>query len=248
MAKKEMGEFEERAEVKPAVAVPIERRKPTGLICSVVILAILVVGLAGYIVYDLVTRSNSGDKAKCETVATQKEVDAVNPSESMKSFVGRFYMAGNLVTKERYYFLFDKPQESGDDGFFGGYLDEKAYILDLAASNSDELIREYNLRELIEPLLDRKIKRLPEVLAAGTTNSMPKSDCDKYVVSYDPEPSTQIMYGYDAEKYAVLTVGYTCQVKDDSGKTTLEMGLGAEDVLIDVEGHKVEKTITVDDI
>ena len=81
MSKKEMGEFEERPEVKPAVAVPIERRKPTGLICSVVILAILVAGLAGYIVYDLATRSNSGDKTKCVTTSTEKGVDGEQENE-----------------------------------------------------------------------------------------------------------------------------------------------------------------------
>ena len=59
MAKKEMGEFEERPVVKPAVEVPIERRRPTGLIVAVVVLSLMVLGMGAYIIWSNMTEAKS---------------------------------------------------------------------------------------------------------------------------------------------------------------------------------------------
>ena len=74
MANREMGEFEARPELKPAVEVPIERRRPTGLITLVIVLLLVIVGLVAYIVYDKVNSGSSKPKnTSVEPVSEQSD-------------------------------------------------------------------------------------------------------------------------------------------------------------------------------
>ena len=175
MAKKEMGEFEARPEMKPAVAVPIERKKPTGLICSVVILAILVAGLAGYIVFDLTSRSNSRNQEKCVSEKTsdgqkqqqEGENPAVeipikepkdNPEDEVKDIISDVKMAAKGFLVGYSYTLKDTQNEvlsyKIDDNYATSL--EKSYGISLLGASDDgssEVIEGDEFGEIIRKVM-----------------------------------------------------------------------------------------------
>lgn len=94
----EKGEFEERPEVKPADQVPLPKAKanPTmGILCFV--LALVTIGLGGFILYDKVISPAEETKCKTAPEVAQSENNFVDTNKKVKQIL-------NEITDELYKF------------------------------------------------------------------------------------------------------------------------------------------------
>ena len=71
---KDMGEFEERPQVKEATPVPLKRERPIGWIVATVVFALIAIGAIGYIVVDKITPK--------KTEPTREESEQGAPEEA----------------------------------------------------------------------------------------------------------------------------------------------------------------------
>lgn len=193
-----------------------------------IIIGLLVgVGAVGAYLYF----NNSNGDTKNNKEENKEEVKNDNEMVDEKEGInGQYYLFDGLINKRRYYLALDSAYSTTDINT-SGLEDKKTYLVDMNLSSSQPAIKEINLASLLKPFYDKKINNLPETLAAGTTNAMPKSECTGYSIKYGEVNDIPMV---DWTKEVAFEVAYTCNYLHN-GVGKAEHSLGTEIYKLDIE-------------
>lgn len=192
-----------------------------------IIVGLIIGGIVSGVGTYFIMNNKSSDKST--VVEDKKENNQVNENVVENNGIsGQYYLFGDTIEKRRYYLALDNTDISV------GKKDEnkKVYLVDMNLSASQPTIKEINLMELFKSFYDKKINDLPTILAEGTTNEMPKSNCESYSIQYG---DAREAYMSDWTKGVAFTVNYSCVFKNG----TAAMGLGSEIYYLNVDTMKV---------
>lgn len=136
--------------------------------------------------------------------------------------VENLYLIGDIYTKRRYYLgITDLDAEQDTRG-------KETYIIDTNRLGSKDGIKKYDLKNILNQAESNRVASLPDILAEGTTNATPKTDCQSYkIVAGDPVdwPSpVDWTIATDWNDKLPLTIYMSCMM-ENGGELSLGTGL-----------------------
>ena len=91
--------------------------------------------------------------------------------------INNLLLIGDLSTQRKYY-LGTTSLDPGQDA-----REKDMYIIDVTQLGSADGVKKYDLKPALEQAVAHKVAGLPDMLAEGTDNATPKSDCQSYRVT-----------------------------------------------------------------
>ena len=86
------------------------------------------------------------------------------------------YLIGDIYTKRRYYLGITDLDPSKDS------REVETYLIDMTKLGSKDGVLKYDIKTILDKIVDEKVASLPDTLAAGTVNARPKSSCQSFRV------------------------------------------------------------------
>lgn len=104
---------------------------------------------------------------------TTDDGSVVNSSDT----VADLYLLGDITTKRKYYLGTPDLDPSQDA------REMNLYLIDSTKLNTKDGVKKYDLKPVLNQILDTKVTSLPDILGEGTVNEIPKSSCQSYKMS-----------------------------------------------------------------
>lgn len=237
----ERGEFE-AGPVQTQPSVMYKRKNNPALAIMAVVFAIAAIGLGIWVAILL----NDKPKEEKKTSSSETSQQSTESGEGESAKLPRLYLdSDSYLSGSRYHFASSYTLQS-DDLSTRTMLDKKMYLVDFAKTGTEDMVKEYDLKSLVEPKFNEFVASLPDTIRPSNDTSVKKTDAT-FIVTYDKADYAYPEEYYDPDKYLQFEIHYSMAFKY-GGSATLnaETGLATYVAIVDIPGHKIVNYAKVD--
>ncbi|MBQ6375533.1 hypothetical protein IJJ37_01195 [Candidatus Saccharibacteria bacterium] len=220
-----------------AMMQPEKSGAKKGMIIGMVCLAVAAVVGCAFGTYAMVSRDSEIAKVREECASVSANNDGAGTETTVVTCpdgneveiqanndlltVDNLHLIGDKMTKRKYYLAIN-DLEGGKDS-----REVDTYLIDITKLGTVDGVKKYDMSNIINQAVEEKVASLPDVLAEGTQNEMPKSSCSSFraTVGDVTENPRNIDWTIktDWSELVPLTIYYACEVNNGN---MIEMSLG----------------------
>ena len=216
-----------------------KKKNGNGLKITTMIACVVAVCGIGFGVYSMVQSSQKDNqisdlKVQVENkdgTITELETDKIKMNNDTNTITitddvivaDNLHLVGDINTKRRYYLGITDLDPSKDS------REVETYLIDMTKLGSKDGILKYDIKPILDKIVDDKIASLPDTLAAGTINARPKSSCQSFRVrvgdTTENPKNIDWTIATDWSSLLPITVYTECIVNDGN---TISQSLGTD--------------------